>query len=124
MLKLVLVGQRTQQPPTLSLATNGPPQAHAFPSQPSAGGDVKILFAGDVVGKAGRQILQQGLAKLREGQEFDLVIANVENAAARVRCHTRHRRSIFCERDRRTHLGKPYLGQERSHRLPGSASPD
>ena len=43
---------------------------------------MKILFAGDVVGKAGRQILQQGLAKLREDQEFDLVIANVENAAA------------------------------------------
>ena len=43
---------------------------------------MKILFAGDVVGKAGRQILKQGLAKLREDQEFDLVIANVENAAA------------------------------------------
>ena len=43
---------------------------------------MKILFAGDVVGKAGRQILKQGLAKLREEQDFDLVIANVENAAA------------------------------------------
>ena len=43
---------------------------------------MKILFAGDVVGKAGRQILKEGLAKLREEQEFDLVIANVENAAA------------------------------------------
>ena len=43
---------------------------------------MKILFAGDVVGKAGRQILKRGLEKLREDQEFDLVIANVENAAA------------------------------------------
>lgn len=43
---------------------------------------MRILFAGDVVGRAGRQILKHGLAKLRETEDFDLVIANVENAAA------------------------------------------
>lgn len=43
---------------------------------------MKILFAGDVVGRAGRQILEQGLAKLREDHALDFVVANVENAAA------------------------------------------
>lgn len=43
---------------------------------------MRILFAGDVVGRAGRQILRHGLAKLRNETAFDLVVANVENAAA------------------------------------------
>ena len=44
---------------------------------------MKILFIGDVVGKAGRQIVRRGLAHLRNtADEFDLVVANVENAAA------------------------------------------
>ncbi len=43
---------------------------------------MRVLFVGDVVGKAGRQILKRGLAKLQSQMEFDLVVANVENAAA------------------------------------------
>ena len=43
---------------------------------------MRVLFAGDVVGRAGRHILKLGLAKLRETNDFDLVIANIENAAA------------------------------------------
>ncbi len=43
---------------------------------------MKPLFIGDVVGKAGRQILKRGLSKIESEMELDLVVANVENAAA------------------------------------------
>lgn len=43
---------------------------------------MRILFAGDVVGRVGRHILKEGLTKLRQEQDFDFVVANVENAAA------------------------------------------
>jgi metallophosphoesterase (TIGR00282 family) len=43
---------------------------------------VKLLVAGDIVGKAGRNILRDGLAHLRSKEDFDLIIVNVENAAA------------------------------------------
>ncbi len=43
---------------------------------------MRVLFLGDVVGKAGRQIFRRGLERLLAETEFDLVMANVENAAA------------------------------------------
>jgi hypothetical protein len=43
---------------------------------------VKVLFIGDVVGRPGRQIVRRSLAKLHSETDFDLVVANVENAAA------------------------------------------
>jgi metallophosphoesterase (TIGR00282 family) len=43
---------------------------------------VRVLAAGDVVGKAGRNILKAGLARLKSREDFDLVVVNVENAAA------------------------------------------
>jgi metallophosphoesterase (TIGR00282 family) len=43
---------------------------------------VRILAAGDVVGKAGRTIVTNGLAQMRSQDDFDLVVVNVENAAA------------------------------------------
>ncbi len=43
---------------------------------------MKILVAGDVVGKTGRKILTQGLEYLRTNNEFDLIVVNIENAAA------------------------------------------
>jgi metallophosphoesterase (TIGR00282 family) len=43
---------------------------------------VKLLVAGDVVGKAGRNIVRSGLAHLRSREDFDLIVVNVENAAA------------------------------------------
>jgi metallophosphoesterase (TIGR00282 family) len=43
---------------------------------------VKILAAGDVVGKAGRNILRAGIAHWKSRDDFDLVVVNVENAAA------------------------------------------
>ncbi len=42
---------------------------------------MKILVAGDVVGKAGRSILRRGLSHFRGHRELDLVVVNVENAA-------------------------------------------
>jgi metallophosphoesterase (TIGR00282 family) len=43
---------------------------------------VRILFIGDIVGRPGRELLRHGLAPLVELHHVDLVVANVENAAA------------------------------------------
>jgi metallophosphoesterase (TIGR00282 family) len=43
---------------------------------------VRILAAGDVVGKAGRNILKAGMGRLKSREDYDLVVVNVENAAA------------------------------------------
>jgi 2',3'-cyclic-nucleotide 2'-phosphodiesterase len=42
---------------------------------------VRVLFIGDIVGKAGRKYLNQNLAEYKISQRFDYVIANGENAA-------------------------------------------
>lgn len=42
---------------------------------------MKVLFIGDIVGKAGRRALKEGLSKIAERVKIDFVIANVENAA-------------------------------------------
>jgi len=42
---------------------------------------MKILFIGDIVGSAGREIIKEGLGKIREREKIDFVIANAENAA-------------------------------------------
>lgn len=42
---------------------------------------LKILFIGDIVGKPGRQVVQNVLPRLREEFSPDLIIANGENAA-------------------------------------------
>ena len=43
---------------------------------------INIVFIGDIVGRPGRRVLTQHLDALRDEYEADLVIANVENAAA------------------------------------------
>lgn len=43
---------------------------------------MRVLVAGDVVGKAGRKIVRSGLDYLRSKEDFDLIVVNVENAAA------------------------------------------
>jgi 2',3'-cyclic-nucleotide 2'-phosphodiesterase len=43
---------------------------------------MKILFIGDVVGRPGRELVRQGLPALVDRYDIDLVVANVENAAA------------------------------------------
>jgi metallophosphoesterase (TIGR00282 family) len=42
---------------------------------------MRILMIGDIVGKPGRQIVQQAMGALRQRAALDLVIANAENAA-------------------------------------------
>lgn len=42
---------------------------------------MKILFVGDVVGRAGREILKKRLAQIKEDHQIELTIVNVENAA-------------------------------------------
>ncbi len=43
---------------------------------------MKILMAGDCVGRAGRTIIKEKLAVLRREHALDLIVVNVENAAA------------------------------------------
>ena len=43
---------------------------------------MNILFIGDILGRPGRELVRRGLAALVEQHQADLVIANVENAAA------------------------------------------
>lgn len=43
---------------------------------------MKILFIGDIVGRPGRELIRRGLRGLVAHHQVDLVIANVENAAA------------------------------------------
>jgi len=45
-------------------------------------GVTRLLFIGDIVGRPGRQLVRRGLAALVAHRQVDLVIANVENAAA------------------------------------------
>lgn len=42
----------------------------------------RLLFIGDIVGKPGRELVRRGLAAIVSHHRIDLVIANVENAAA------------------------------------------
>jgi 2',3'-cyclic-nucleotide 2'-phosphodiesterase len=43
---------------------------------------IRLLFVGDIVGRPGRELIRRGLAAIREYHQIDLVIGNVENAAA------------------------------------------
>jgi calcineurin-like phosphoesterase len=43
---------------------------------------MRILFVGDIFGKPGREIARRAIPALVERESLDLVIANVENAAA------------------------------------------
>ena len=43
---------------------------------------IRLLFVGDIVGRPGRDLIRRGLAALRDYHQIDLVIGNVENAAA------------------------------------------
>ena len=43
---------------------------------------MKLVFIGDIVGRPGRELLRKGLRQIVDHHGADLVIANVENAAA------------------------------------------
>lgn len=42
----------------------------------------RVLFIGDIVGRSGRRVLLNNLAKLKQEHDIDYTIVNVENAAA------------------------------------------
>ena len=42
----------------------------------------RVLMTGDLVGRAGRRVLEERLYDLRQQREIDFVVSNVENAAA------------------------------------------
>ena len=42
----------------------------------------RLLFIGDIVGRPGRELVRRGLPALVAHHQIDLVVANVENAAA------------------------------------------
>ena len=42
---------------------------------------VRVLFIGDIMGRAGRRAARIGIDRLREEEDYDIVIANGENAA-------------------------------------------
>ena len=44
-------------------------------------GEVNILFLGDIVGRAGRLVVQNYIANLSENEKPDFIIANAENAS-------------------------------------------
>jgi len=46
------------------------------------GGVTRLFFIGDIVGRPGRELVRRGLSALVGRHRVDLVIANVENAAA------------------------------------------
>jgi hypothetical protein len=48
----------------------------------SFGGVLKLLFIGDIVGKPGREIVEERVPRMRREAGLDFVIANGENAAA------------------------------------------
>ena len=48
---------------------------------PAKADPVRILHIGDIVGKPGRQMVQQSLSVLKRREQLSLVIANAENAA-------------------------------------------
>ena len=43
---------------------------------------IRLLFIGDIVGRPGREVVQRALPSIVEDHGIDLVVANVENAAA------------------------------------------
>ena len=41
----------------------------------------KILFIGDIVGRSGREVVKHFLIDENHAQDYDFIIANVENAS-------------------------------------------
>ena len=87
---------------------------------------MNILFIGDIVGRPGRDLVRHGLPALAAHYGVDLVIANAENAAARLRHHARDWRRDCRLRRRRHDVRQSHLGQEggaRLHRHRAAAAP-
>ena len=56
---------------------------------------MKILFLGDVMGRAGRKAIIDGLPKLREAWKLDFVVVNAENATAGAGLSAAHAKQLL-----------------------------
>lgn len=56
---------------------------------------MKILFLGDVMGRAGRRAITENLAKLREAWKLDFVVVNAENATSGVGLSGAHAKAML-----------------------------
>jgi len=56
---------------------------------------MKIAFIGDIVGRPGREMLKEHLAKLKEEHSIDFVIANYENASHGFGLTTKNANELF-----------------------------
>jgi len=56
---------------------------------------MKILFLGDVVGRAGRRALTERLPRLREDWKLDFVVVNGENATGGMGLSAAHAKDLF-----------------------------
>ena len=72
----------------------------------------RLLFIGDIVGQPGRELVRRGLAALVAHHHIDLVIANVENAAAGFGVTPDIADDLFVVRRARDDRRQSHLGQE------------
>ncbi|MGJ8609877.1 MAG: YmdB family metallophosphoesterase, partial [Octadecabacter sp.] len=56
---------------------------------------MKILFLGDVMGRAGRTAITEQLGKLREAWKLDFVVVNGENASNGMGLTAAHARALL-----------------------------
>ncbi len=56
---------------------------------------MRILFLGDVVGRSGRQAVQDRLKTLREEWKLDFVVINAENATSGIGLNTGHAKALL-----------------------------
>jgi metallophosphoesterase (TIGR00282 family) len=73
---------------TPSRWTNPPPRAYASPA-------MRILFLGDVMGRAGRAAVDSGLPRLRADLRLDFVVVNGENATSGAGLSPEHAKALL-----------------------------
>ncbi len=76
---------RHEASPVVGAAPGGALRAKMFAAPsgwPNRGAVLKLLFIGDIVGKPGREIVEERVQRLRRELGLDFVIANGENSAA------------------------------------------
>ena len=56
---------------------------------------MKVLFLGDVMGRAGRDAVKENLMNLKESLSLDFVIVNAENATAGFGLSIAHAKEIL-----------------------------
>jgi len=73
-------GVREVDPDTTRAAVQAADRLPPVPEKPAAG-QIRVLMIGDVIGKPGREAIEQIVPRMREERHLDLVTANGENLA-------------------------------------------